>query len=1221
MACPEGLVCVFPRPLPLKELHKRHEDAKEKDFGPSPAANMQRLFTQEGLDRPAPRPQRSSSISIDRASLSVGALPFPPAVSPDPAYIAPSSASQIVTGDHDPSLEQDEEGAMVDMGATNARVAPNALSLVNAFLDQLLYSFLASSRSTSIAALRPAVTEVLKPRLAKDALTSADTELQEFLGGEDFDELSVFQPGTEPRGDWDLNTIWRRTRLRCMVYTRLGDLEEEDEELWIERENIGHKADGRDRLSRDLGPVLPTSAIFLTSILEFIGEEILRLSGKTAYARFEARSRQERHSWVNALDFERLSVEVVDIEKLAVNTTFGRLWRSWKKKVRSPSTTSQRPGSHERFLRPASSLSSNEPRSRKASIGESGAYVPDAGSFRRPLTVEDRKRTPEVAAVPRPWTRDGESEAEGPGASTLASDSFRKERPYSMVIASEINQSQGQMDGDYGANNLSGRPVLLQHRRSSSLPQLTSRQYSSAQTSFLFTAREGPSRAASQQASGGHARKDDDSAAVTSMYDGVIESEAGIKEMDEDEAAGRSGNSAQEQEMRYLDDGLKSLAEASIGHTDFKEQASATTDKGEFYDDETRLLARENVDVQGSSMVPSDSTSMQGFSGENATLDDRETSAPNQDFGKNGFIGQDSNRDSSIPKSDLGDATAYPDHDQFDGARTVARVFNTQSNGFMPTSPPGAVEKASVAAPNASQAKVPKKVSDIRKPLPPVSTGVERAAVQRMSASPGSAIESPIARTSTSSSRDVGALHSNRQLAASRTSSEGSGSNAVKTPRLDEAHQSFEQLIESDETIQYTLTPRSVREMDCQSPDSPRYSHSRTGTAERADAIWTPGPPPPPPMESHRPSTGRSVVSLKSLDGLRSNPAAKPKPDPLPTSAPILEDSEMQTQRPRPTTAKSPGLPRDPHLNTGTTRDFADFIRSTGPEEQLGISQRDGAASPPASPASKLRPNRAITPGQRSMSGTSTGKKITKPNPSLSKSPPSVAPNSPTKRPTAKLQAREATYEPTHNEDLLDFLKQGPLADRGNERRPIPGPAASVVPQNPHITSNMKTRVSDNTRSSVASTHDSSFANQSIRSTDSRTGLLDSPRAQPSRSPPHTQRQIPSFREPPQAVRKQRRVRDPYAIDTDSEDDNENDRPRMPKPQLQQGQPESLIDFLQSTAPLATHPRIPSAFDDMPIHSLGKARRNGNTTTMPHQPAAATPGIRSAAPSTEPQPP
>lgn len=30
MASPEGLVWVFPRPLLLKELHRRHEDAKEK---------------------------------------------------------------------------------------------------------------------------------------------------------------------------------------------------------------------------------------------------------------------------------------------------------------------------------------------------------------------------------------------------------------------------------------------------------------------------------------------------------------------------------------------------------------------------------------------------------------------------------------------------------------------------------------------------------------------------------------------------------------------------------------------------------------------------------------------------------------------------------------------------------------------------------------------------------------------------------------------------------------------------------------------------------------------------------------------------------------------------------------------------------------------------------------------------------------------------------------
>lgn len=35
----------------------------------------------------------------------------------------------------------------------------------------------------------------------------------------------------------------------------------------------------------------------------------------------------------------------------------------------------------------------------------------------------------------------------------------------------------------------------------------------------------------------------------------------------------------------------------------------------------------------------------------------------------------------------------------------------------------------------------------------------------------------------------------------------------MRTPKV-EAQQSFEQLMKSDETIQYTLTPRSVREMD-----------------------------------------------------------------------------------------------------------------------------------------------------------------------------------------------------------------------------------------------------------------------------------------------------------------------------------------------------------------------------------------------------------------------
>lgn len=367
-------------------------------------------------------------------------------------------------------------------------------------------------------------------------------------------------------------------------------------------------------------------------------------------------------------------------------------------------------------------------------------------------------------------------------------------------------------------------------------------------------------------------------------------------------------------------------------------------------------------------------------------------------------------------------------------------------------------------------------------------------------------------------------------------------------------------------------------------------------------------------------------MSLKAFDGLRSNLAPKP------TSSPIMEKPMSPTQRSRPITAKSPGAPRDAQLPKETTRDFADFIRSTGPEEETGSIQRDGAASSLASTmkpnlstgseeqprpsqrdeaapslASTSRPNRAMGPGQRSASGSSTGRKITKQNPSLSKSPPPVSNNSPVKRIAPKLQAREATYEPTHNEDLLDFLKQGPADDRYNQKRPTPGPVASVVPHNPRVVTNVRPKESELTRSSFASTQDSSYANQSVQSESSRTGLLDSPRAQNSRSPP--QRQAP-FAEPPNSARKQRRVKDPYAIDTDSEDE---DDATTRKPM---GQPESLIDFLNSTPPSNTNPRIPSAFDDMPSPPGRSMRSNATLKNISNQPttrAAATPGIRSAA--------
>lgn len=342
--------------------------------------------------------QRSQSVSSDRTSISTApSLTSPPPVVPDPAYIAASAASQIVTSDHQSQVDdwfhRDDGKEELDAIA----VSPASLTLVNGFLDYLLFSILAISRSTSIASLRPAVAEVLKPRLAKDAIDGADQELKEFLGGGDAEELSVFHKGQhQPRGKWDLSLVWRRTRLRCMVYTRLGDMEEEDEEMYIEQEFREHATNGDRRISRELALVSPAAAIFLTSILEFIGEHALMVAGEAASNRMDIRRhRDETPTSTAPTEIPRLAVEDIDVEKLAFNTTLGRLWRSWKKRVRVSSLSGSRPLSREIVRRRAASVSASP------SMGEveDPIGLPETGP--RPSVSEVLEEEQESAKTPR----------------------------------------------------------------------------------------------------------------------------------------------------------------------------------------------------------------------------------------------------------------------------------------------------------------------------------------------------------------------------------------------------------------------------------------------------------------------------------------------------------------------------------------------------------------------------------------------------------------------------------------------------------------------------------------------------------------------------------------------------------------------------------------------------------------------------------------------------
>lgn len=367
--------------------------------------------------RSSPRP-RSQSMSSDRPSLTgFGGLQSPPALtSPDPAFIAPSAASQIVTNDHDSHTDTwfDQHG--IEPSGETALVAPPALKLVNRFLDQILFNFLSVSRSTSLASLRPAVGEVLKPKLAKEAINGADQELYEYLGGEEDEELLALHNGLEATGDWDLELVWKRTRLRCMVYSSLGDMEEEDEDFYTEQEQLACSPNPNSHFPDNPGVVSPAVAIFLTSILEFMGEQILVVAGQAAYHRLRAKHEKgERDgSGTPGEIAERVVVEELDMERVALDRTLGRLWRGWKKRIRSPTASVCMARSFSR-----ESLLSQPQTSRAASVAPEDQIKED---IRRPSLAAVLAEHEHAASIPLPISLDDIREIEIPGLTSQSDD-------------------------------------------------------------------------------------------------------------------------------------------------------------------------------------------------------------------------------------------------------------------------------------------------------------------------------------------------------------------------------------------------------------------------------------------------------------------------------------------------------------------------------------------------------------------------------------------------------------------------------------------------------------------------------------------------------------------------------------------------------------------------------------------------------------------------------
>lgn len=810
--------------------------------------------TPEPFDFGSVTRSRSTSISSDGQLPRINLL-VPPPVTPQPAFIASSAASQIITADQEfntADFVADDHDGDGNGDSASALVTPEALSHLNGFLDHLLFNILAVSKSTQLSSIRPAVAEVLKPRLAKEVVSAADDELSDYMGGEG-DEQFEFRGGQQPTGDFDLVRSWKRTRLRCMVYTRLGDMEEDEEDEHIVRDGLVETETAPRRFASHVDNITPAAAIFLTSIIEHLGEQALIIAGETARSRLSTKLSLEHdevtESGAERGRIDRLVVEDYDMEKLAMNATLGRLWRTWRKRMRTPNLS--RTLSRESFRRRgiASTLAS----SRKSSVVTIDELP--ARSVTSFETTEAQDEEVDPAAIPLPMSEHDIKEIMIPGFSaepegeiqTMEAVVAHKVRPRSLMVlpSPSLPRSPSSATSSPVVASESQRPKLHRHARSRSLPN---NSYFPPQAAAV---KEEAAKATDAGANDQSAVEDivsptpseerqrletmyeqDESVDPAEFQTGLAISTPTATEFRADHHRQSEGAKTPTARHSII---APSLSGASV-EVQVSRPGSAQT---AYLNEETKRGVTEVIEDRGTSRPSSaiqrprrqvsGDTKKSSPSGSttNASGVPAEVKIPTQTQGTESTDASKMTDDASKPSDAEKGAQktwfANDDDDDDDDDGTAAPA---------PTVPRVSAERA---------------VAGRSSPAAAVS---DRASVQRVPGQSSTHSKSD----STSEKRPPTAGSSNSQVSnklkglvgrsprgesaalrvrsSSETSRPSSGSR--NSPGLD-------QLIQSDETIHYTLTPKNMREME--EPDSPRWKAHRSSTADLADFLKTTGPP------------------------------------------------------------------------------------------------------------------------------------------------------------------------------------------------------------------------------------------------------------------------------------------------------------------------------------------------------------------------------------------
>ncbi|RMZ38514.1 hypothetical protein CA14_007765 [Aspergillus flavus] len=1054
------------------------------------------------------RSNSMSSDSLSRIHMS------PPAAKPPPSFIASSSAAQIITTDQEFNTADfvAEEGGDSD---AKAIVTPEALAALNGFLDHILFNILAAAKSTQLACIRPAVADVLKPRLANQVVSAADEELSEYMGGPEEEEFQ-FRRGMSQNGDFDLIRSWKLTRLRCMVYTRLGDMEEDDEEEYIAQNGLDDDGSVSPRFSMHVGNITPAAAIFLTSIIEHLGEQALVIAGETARSRLSAKPSdgpEEAESGGERSTINRLIVEDLDMEKLALNPTMGRLWRTWRRYTRSPML---------------SRVVSRESIRRRATVGPSSCRkssgVTDDELPQRPVIEIPKEIDPASVALPEGDHDVEEIEgftSDGEGAEivqTMQAVVAHKVRPHSLMVLTLPSPRSPTSP----ITPLSAK--FTRHVRAKSLPDTTPPE--SAETDQTA---DRPSPTASDEQKPletMYEHEEDDEPPKAKAESKVSEADPLPEESLEQDKMATSSQSAVSVEVESSQASSTSGSSTSLSDR-FQTDSDTEVIEGQGMCEKPKLAP-----IQRPKRVCSRDANRENDRSTTATRVISERAMPtvvddpSQTQGGNSTpaqptISHDVSKDPDTNKPST-ESSAPQTRTSTDLEEKISRPPSTSGESVY--SDRSRTRHRPSPLVGISHHRYGRSSSGVSS----ISSVTERAAVQRVirpSTSAASSVYSKPRRSDSFSSQ-----REKRPVTAGSTTSQVSSRlkgliglqvdsvsirlrNSSETNRFAEEPYDdttgLDELIRSEETLHYTLTPKNMREIE--EPDSPRW-RVRSSTADLAEFLKNSAPP---GEEVPRPSTSHT-----SSRGTINTP--KYKAIEIPSTATSQQSSD-------------PEQAADRKPNTGSSSDYDHSIKSTGPSSPLSTQPTQS----PRSPSSTVR------------SGP-------------------------------KLEARSAASSKADQDrttELIDFIREGPPT-AGARRIP-----RAVAPFRDTMDSDelnsLETGLSENNAPSVSSTQDGSM----LTSVGSRTGLLET--GNRTTVHPTAAQHIPTAPvDDPRPVRKQRRVPDPYAIDSDDDEDLD-ELLDDPKPKREE---ESLIDFLRNVPPPESEPSPqPMAVNTMPPKSSSGA--------------------------------